>query len=153
MQILKILLLVVGGCFFVRSEAQTVTTTDSVKATINRFFEGMKRHDTTMIRGSLAPEVIFQTIARNKKGETLVRTEGVGEFLKFIAEHTEDNLDEQIEFEMVKIDGNLASVWTPYRFLLNGKLSHCGANSFQLVRLAQGWQIQYIIDTRRKNCN
>lgn len=146
-----IFLAIILSCLTVRSKAQTAT--DSVKAVITRFSEGMKRHDTAMIRSSLAPEVIFQTIARNKKGETWVRTEGVGEFLKFIADHSEDNLDEQMVVDMVKIDGNLASVWTPYRFLRNGKLSHCGANSFQLVRLAQGWQIQYIIDTRRKNCD
>ncbi len=153
MNLTKIYFSIIFICFGLHSQAQTTATTDSVKATINRFFAGLKQHDTTLIRSSLAPEVIFQTIARNKKGETLIRTEGVSEFLKFVADHPQDNLDEQIEFDMVKIDANLASVWTPYRFLLNGKLSHCGANSFQLVRLAQGWQIQYIIDTRRKNCN
>ena len=54
----------------------------------------------------------------------------------------------------IKINGNLASVWTPYEFYLNGKLSHCGANSFQLFNNNGKWEIIYLVDMRRrKNCN
>ena len=31
------------------------------------------------------------------------------------------------------------------------KFSHCGVNSFQLVKGDRGWQIVYLIDTRRKD--
>jgi hypothetical protein len=41
-------------------------------------------------------------------------------------------------------------VWTPYRFIFNGKFSHCGVNSFTLVKLNGEWKINYVIDTRRK---
>jgi len=51
---------------------------------------------------------------------------------------------------VVKIDGPLAIVWTPYKFYFNGKFSHCGVNSFQLVRFNGVWKIQYLIDTRRR---
>jgi hypothetical protein len=44
----------------------------------------------------------------------------------------------------------MAAAWTPYRFYRNGEFSHCGVNSFQLVKMAEGWKIVYIIDTRRK---
>jgi hypothetical protein len=54
----------------------------------------------------------------------------------------------------VLIDGNLASVWTDYKFYIGEKFSHCGVNSFQLFKGDDGWKIIYIIDTRRKdNCN
>lgn len=151
---MKYLSIVFISLLSLNTKAQNIemTAEDSVKGVINRFFEGMKKHDTTMIRASLAPEVIFQTISRNKKSEIVVRTEGVADFLKYIAEHTSDDLDERITFDMIRIDGNLASVWTPYRFYVNTKFSHCGANSFQIVRLNNVWQIQYIIDTRRRDC-
>jgi hypothetical protein len=58
--------------------------------------------------------------------------------------------DEQIVFETVKVDDDLAMVWTPYRFIFNGKFSHCGVNSFTLVKLNGEWKINYVIDTRRK---
>lgn len=127
------------------------TTEDSIKMTINTFFEGMKKGDTTLIRGTLTEGVIFQTIARKKEGGLTVRTENVNDFIKFIAEPKKDIPDERIVFETIKVDGALASVWTPYKFYMGEKFSHCGANSFQLVKTDGRWRIQYIIDTRRKD--
>lgn len=40
-------------------------------------------------------------------------------------------------------------VWAPYQFYYKGKFSHCGADSFQLVRINGKWKIQYLVDTRR----
>jgi hypothetical protein len=60
------------------------------------------------------------------------------------------NLDERILDYQIKIDGALASAWTPYNFYVNGNFSHCGVNSFQLVKMDDVWKIVYIIDTRRK---
>ena len=48
----------------------------------------------------------------------------------------------------------MAHVWVPYKFYLNGMLSHCGANSIQLIKEEEGWKIISLLDTRRKNnCN
>jgi hypothetical protein len=44
----------------------------------------------------------------------------------------------------------MATVWTPYTFYYKGQYSHKGINSFQLVKLKEGWKIQYLIDTRYK---
>ena len=132
------------------SFAQTATAEDSVKLTINMFFEGMKTSDTTLIRSTMADGVIFQTITRQKNGELMVKTEDVGDFLKYIATPQKAVADERITFETIKIDGALASVWTPYKFYAGEKFSHCGANSFQLVKIKNLWKIQYLIDTRRR---
>jgi Putative lumazine-binding len=129
--------------------AQT-TATDSIKATINRFFEGMKTGDTMLIHTTLTEGVIFQTISRTKEGETMVKTENINDFFKSIAKVEKDALDERITFKAVEFDGALASVWTPYQFYFKGQFAHCGANSFQLVKLNGDWKIQYLIDTRRK---
>jgi Putative lumazine-binding len=126
------------------------TAEDSVKMTINHFFEGMKKSDTTLIKSTMMESIVFQTITKNKEGETIVRTENVTAFLTSIATPRKEVADERITFETIKIDANLASVWTPYKFYMGEKFSHCGANSFQLVRQNGVWKIQYIIDTRRK---
>lgn len=127
------------------------TAEDSVKMTINRFFEGMKKSDTLLLKSTMMQGIIFQTIAPNKEGETVVKSENVAAFLTSIATPRKDVADERILFETIKIDGSLASVWTPYKFYMGSQFSHCGANSFQLVRQNGSWKIQYIIDTRRKN--
>jgi hypothetical protein len=126
------------------------TTADSIKATIHQFFEGMKNADTTLIRGALTEGVVFQTILNKKDGTTAVRTENVNDFIAFIAKQPKGRADERISFGQILVDAPLASVWTPYQFYLGDQFSHCGVNSFQLVRISGKWQIQYIIDTRRK---
>lgn len=131
-----------------KSTAQTAT--DSIQKTINLFFDGMRQRDTALMRSALSPSVVFQTIAKNAQGEAIVRTENVENFLKNIVQLNDTlKLDERIAFETIKIDGTLASVWTPYEFFINNKRRHCGVNSFQVVRLNDKWRIQYIIDTRR----
>ncbi len=48
---------------------------------------------------------------------------------------------EQMNFTSVLVDGDMAQVWGPYRFLLNSEVSHCGINSISLVRHADGWKV------------
>ncbi len=145
----KLIFITISLCFISKMMAQT-TTTDSVKATVNHFFEGMKIGDTALIRSTLTEGVIFQTIARSKDGALSVKTENVDDFIRFIAKEQKGNADERIEFKMVEVNGALASVWTPYSFYYKGQFSHCGANSFQLVKTDGVWKIQYLIDTRRR---
>lgn len=121
-----------------------------IKQTINNMFLAMKNSDTVLLKSCFTDSVILQTIAvKNEK--VAVKNEAIEKFLKSIASLPKGHADEQISFETIKVDGNLASVWTPYQFFFNGKFSHCGVNSFQLVKTQNSWKIQYIIDTRRKN--
>lgn len=122
----------------------------AVKATIKRFFEGMETGDTSLLLSTCTSTPVFQTYMAKKSGELVLHTEDFSDFVAFIGSNTQDKFKERIKFEAVHVEESLASVWTPYSFYLNGKLSHTGTNSFQLVKMADGWKIQYIIDTRRK---
>ncbi len=126
------------------------STEDSVKAVVNTLFDGMKNADAALLKSAFADNAVLQTISRNKEGKVVVATENIDEFASFVSKLEKDSADERIQFETIKIDGPLAIVWTPYNFYLNGKFSHCGVNSFQLVRFDGLWKIQYIIDTRRR---
>jgi len=132
---------------------QAQTAEDSVKATINRLFEGMKNADTVLLRSAFTDEPILQTIATDKKKQVYVKNNKFGDFVKITGQQKAGEADERIEFGAIRIDGPLAMVWTPYQFYYKGKFRHCGVNSFQLVKLEDGWKIQYLIDTRRKNCD
>ncbi len=130
------------------------STEDSVKVVVNQMFLAMKNGDSVLLRSVFSESAVLQTIGRGKTGETVVRTENLDEFISFVGKVAQGDADERIQFGAVHIDGAMASVWTPYQFYYKGVFSHCGVNSFQLVRLTSGWKIQYIIDTRRKTgCN
>lgn len=126
------------------------TAEDSVKAVINKLFDGMKNSDASSIKESFADSAILQTIGRSQDGKTVIRTDEVKGFVESIGRLAKGDADERIQFETIKIDGPLAIVWTPYKFYYKGQFSHCGVNSFQLVRMGGSWKIQYLIDTRRR---
>ncbi len=123
---------------------------DSVKAVINKMFTGMRAADPVLLKSSFADSMVLQTISRNKEGQLIVRNEDPAGFIDFISKESPGNADERIVFDVVKVDGPLAIAWTPYNFYYKGQFSHCGVNSFQLVRFNGEWKIQYLIDTRRK---
>lgn len=137
---------------FITLSANAQTTEDSVKAAVNKLFTGMKEVNVEMMKSSFTGNAVLQTIGRAKEsGGMVVTTEDVNGFAESIQKIAKGDADEQIVFETIKIDADLAIAWTPYKFYYKGKFSHCGVNSFQLVRLNGEWKIQYIIDTRRKD--
>ena len=124
---------------------------EGVKATINLFFEGMKKSDTTMIRTVIFSGARLETVLKDKQGNTSVRSENFDEFLKMIAKPHTEVYDERIRFSSILVDDNLATAWTPYQFYIGDKFSHQGVNAFQLVKTKEGnWMIWSILDTRRK---
>lgn len=143
-------LCLIGGSGF----SQTGTSNnDAIRKTIQTMFDGMRAGDSTLVRSVLAPGMVLQTIV-SRGGRDEVRTERIENFLKAVATPHEKVWDEQISFDAIHVDGPLASVWTSYKFYLGKDFSHCGVNSFQLVRLQGEWKINYLVDTRRKdNCD
>ena len=132
----------------ISSEAQSAE--DSVKAVVTNLFTAMIKSDTVLLKSCFADSMVLQTIVRGKNGGAEVKSETAATFVKSISSLKPGSADEQITFGTVLIDGPLALVWTPYKFYFNGQFSHCGVNSFHLVRFKDGWRIQYLIDTRRR---
>ena len=126
---------------------------NDVKEVITKLFDGMRSSDAEKLKSAFAPGATLQTISKDKEGQVMVRWEQVDSFIVQVTKPHDQVYDERITFDIIKIDDNLATVWTPYRFFVGEKFSHCGVNSFQLVKLQGEWKIQYLIDTRRKeNC-
>lgn len=147
----RIVLLLTVLFFYIADVQAQNKTEDSVKAAVNKLFDGMRAGDGALVRAAFTDSAILQTTGRGKDGKVMVRTQQVAGFADFVSKQKAGAADERIEFETIRIDGPLAIVWTPYKFYFNGQFSHCGVNSFQLVQLNGEWKIQYLIDTRRKD--
>jgi len=122
----------------------------AVKQTINDLFKAMKKSDTALMRSIFSRNAVLQTIIKTRDGNTVVRSEPVDSFLVSVGRPHSEVYDERISFDIIKIDADLAIAWTPYKFYAGSNFSHCGVNSFQLVRFNGQWKIQYLIDTRRR---
>ena len=124
----------------------------AVKTTINQLFAGMQKADSTMLKTLFTPSARLQTVV-SKQGDVSVKDDAISMFINSISKAKAGTLDERLSGMEIKIDGELATAWTPYVFYFQDKKSHCGVNAFTLVKMNESWKIQTIIDTRRKeNC-
>ena len=96
-------------------------------------------------------DVQLKSIAKNAKGEMVIHTDSYEKFVKSMTTiPAEVDFEERLGLLEVQTDGYLANVWMPYEFYLNGELSHCGVNNFQLIYTDEAWKIISIVDTRKK---
>jgi len=147
---MKRILILLTATIFISTITKAQSPEDSVKAVVNQLFAAMKGANAAMLKETFADSAVLQTIRRKQDGTFFVQDEKVSDFVEQIGKAKKDSLDERITFETVKIDGPLAIAWTPYKFYYAGNFSHCGVNSFQLVRINGRWKIQFLIDTRRR---
>lgn len=134
------------------ANAQTQDVKD-VQATIEQLFDGMRASDSAMVADAFTKDAIMKRVATNQNGEVMVNTGNLAAFLNAIGSPKNEIWDERIGSYDINIDGNLATVWTPFEFYRGDAFSHCGVNSFQLVKKDGDWKIFFIVDTsRQSNC-
>lgn len=146
-------LLLIGFAGFLHAQTPAVSPasndTLAVKAVINRFFEGMEKGDSALLKSTCTERPLLQTFITDRNGQLRVVETPFADFISAISKPAKQQYKEVISFGAILLEQQLASVWTPYTFYVDGKAHHHGTNSFQLVKMTDGWKIQYIIDTRR----
>ncbi|HSJ69667.1 MAG TPA: nuclear transport factor 2 family protein [Anditalea sp.] len=143
-------LLVFIFCFSLNVVAQQHNEEKAIEEVISTLFKGMKDKNQQLIEMSFHRDAIMHTVSQSDEG-TKLGSNSVKDFINRIAvTPAETVLDERILSYNIQVDGDMASAWTPYRFYVNDGFSHCGVNSFQLIKINGKWQITYVIDTRRK---
>ena len=130
------------------SNAQTEE--EAVQKTIETMFNGMRTGDSAMVHSVFFDRALMQTVVKNQGGGVDLRDGSLDNFLKTIGVPHDKVYDERILSYDIKIDGDMASAWTPYEFYLGDQFSHRGVNSFQLAKLEGKWKVIYIVDTRRR---
>jgi hypothetical protein len=108
----------------------------AVLAPVQAMFDGMAKRGGTMVlmRDGKPTQMTFEAFAERvgKPGTT--------------------QIEERIHDPLVRIDNDLAMVWAPFEFLVDGKVDHCGTDLFNLVRKDGKWLIASVADTGRKDC-
>lgn len=121
-----------------------------VRKTVDALFDAMRKGDSTALRKVFHSSARLQTTFFNKEKKPMLVTDNIDNFVKSVGTPHPEIYDEKLLSYDVKVDDNLATVWTEYEFYVGTKFSHCGVNAFQLAKTETGWQIIQITDTRRK---
>jgi putative lumazine-binding protein len=118
-----------------------------VIAPLQAVLDGIAQHDQALIRKQLLPGGMV-TLLRNGQPLQL----HFDAFVDRIRPSGTGKIEERIHDPLVRIDDDVAIIWTPYTFYVEGKVDHCGTDIVNLVRIDGHWLIANIADNSRKNC-
>ena len=119
----------------------------AVLAPVQAMFDGMAHRDAAAIRAPLLPGGSLVLMRDGKP----VRM-SFDDFATRVARPGTTRIEERIRHPLVRIDNDLAVVWAPFVFTVDGKVDHCGTDLFNLVRQDGKWLIADVADTGRKTC-
>jgi hypothetical protein len=138
------------------SLAQNAKNEDSKSASEipGKLFAAMKEKNAEAIRALFTPEGQLVAIDKPRSGEGLSKTRvfTTDAFSKLIAESKAPEFIEKMDKPKVEIFGDMALVFGRYTFHVGDEFSHCGTNSFHLVRTIDGWKIANAASTLEFDC-
>lgn len=120
----------------------------AVLAPVTAMFDGMAKRDAAAIK---KPLLAGGTMVLMRDGKPNQLT--FDAFAEAVGKPGKAQIEERIHDPLVRIDHDLAVVWAPFEFLVDGKVDHCGTDLFNLVRTDGKWLIASVADTGRKDCN
>jgi Putative lumazine-binding len=119
----------------------------AVRAPIDAMFRGMTERDPAAIKAAALPGATL-VLMRDGKPEQMT----IEAFADHFSKPTNKKMEERIHDPLVRVDHDLAMVWAPFEFLVDGKPDHCGTDLFNLVHTGGKWLIAGIADTGNKLC-
>jgi hypothetical protein len=115
---------------------------------ITAMFDGMAKRDAAAIKKPLLPGGGLVLMRDGKPTQMTFDA-----FAEAVGKPSKAHIEERIHDPLVRIDNDLAVVWAPFDFLVDGKVDHCGTDLFNLVRTDGKWLIASVADTGRKECH
>ena len=127
--------------------------TAAVLKVLDGFTAALRAKDSLGMRALLHEQARFTLLRPAQGGGVRVMILDAATFPRLTSDPKGPIYDEPIRNPKVTIDGDLATVWAEYQVRIEGKVSHCGYDAFDLVKSAGGWKILNVSDTfRREGC-
>lgn len=153
--ILTLILAIAAGRVPVLAQtAANETAKQEAIAVIDRLWEAMRAKNAEGIKALFTPEGQLVAIDKPRDGNGLSKTRVFnGEaFAKLISDSKAPEFVERMPQPAVNVFGDLATVYGRYTFHVGDKFSHCGTNTFNLVRTEAGWKIANAASTLEFQC-
>ncbi|MDD9889627.1 MAG: nuclear transport factor 2 family protein [Gammaproteobacteria bacterium] len=129
------LLLLYGLHIFAQESERT-----AILATIQKFFDSIETRDRELLESILVRDSLNISVRTLANGDTNFNIMSYDDVVNALTRPGRDALERSWD-ETVLIRGNIAVVWTPYDFHIDGEFSHCGVDSFQLIKQEGRWLI------------
>jgi hypothetical protein len=143
---LALFVAMVAGALTASVEAATPEE-QAVLASVQAMFDGMAKRDAAAIKAPTLPGGVMVLMRDGKPTQMTFDA-----FAERVGKPGKTQIEERIHDPLVRIDNDLAVVWAPFEFLVDGKVDHCGTDLFNMVRADGKWMIASVADTGRKDC-
>lgn len=142
-------LLILAAFVLLCPSLQAAASSDeqAVLAPIQAMFDGMTKRDAAAIQAPTLPGGVMVLMRDGKPTQMTF-----ADFAARVGKPGPKKIEERIHDPLIRIDNDLAVVWAPFDFLVDGKVDHCGTDLFNLVRKDGTWLIASIADTGRDTC-
>jgi hypothetical protein len=137
----------VAFCGLTASVYAATPEEDAVLGPVHAMFAGMSKRDSAAIKQTAIPGATMVLMRDGKPSQMTVDA-----FADRLGRPGTTQIEERIHDPLIRIDNDLAVVWAPFDFLIDGKVDHCGTDLFNLVRKDEKWLIASVADTGRKVC-
>ena len=134
------LICLLGGCSAKKDEA-------AVLVPVQAMFDGMAHRDAAAIKAPWLPGGVLVVVQDGVLSQLTVEF-----WANRVATSGTTHIEERIHDPEVRIDHDLAVVWAPFNFFIDGKLDHCGRDLFNLNQKNGKWQIVALAATTRTDC-
>lgn len=112
-----------------------------VMAAAGEFFAALRNDDKTALANTMTEDgVIFVHDRTNPNNPNRVVVISVADHLAGW-EASSGSVEEYMFFKSVQVDGNMAHIWGPYSFWVDGEITHCGINSLSLEHINGEWLV------------
>ena len=144
MKTMRTLILILCGILFSSAQAQEPSAPFEA---IEDFFKAFHNKEAKVLSTAFSESAVMQR-AVHQEGESVLIQQDISNFIKRVASRPDTpEWEEVLGTPVVQQSANLATVWVPFRFYLDGKFSHCGVNQFTLFWNGSQWKIIHLIDT------
>ena len=132
---------------FAATAIPAIAQDSSVLSPIDAMFQGMTDRNPAAIKAAALPGTMLILMRDGKPEQMTIET-----FADHLNKPSKTRIEERIHDPLIRMDNDLAMVWAPFEFLVDGTPDHCGTDLFNLVKTDGKWLIAGIADTGTKQC-
>lgn len=122
----------------------------AVMVPVNAVFAALAARDGAIATPHFDAEARLTATSTNRHGERTVTRMSAADFTGNLNPAAPE-MEEVMPDPIIAIDGDVAMVWGRYVFRIEGAISHCGANHFDLIRRDGVWKIANLTWNQRKD--
>lgn len=128
---------------------QTSDDRAAILDVVDRFFAALGAHDRNGLLAVTLPGSLNISVSNPALGPQDITIQNYTQMINGLGRDGPTFLERYWD-PTVLIEGSIAVFWAPYDFHIDGEFSHCGIDSFQLVKREGQWYLSNLSWTRQR---